>query len=224
MLNKAAHPCQSSFSGKNNSNGKKGDKHSRKLQMSASFFHTPAGWQYNPQWMNRPYFASRNHAIFSSCEAGAGRAGGSLVKAGGAAPMAQLPHFMFRVREQLINELGEKAAYRGGYSVNTTLDWNMQQLAEKEVTDHVNGLKFANVNNAALITMDPTTGEILAYVGSKDYYDHSPKVQGDYDVAGIALRQPGSTFKLFTYLTGMLKGGMTASTVLNDIQFNMPVR
>ncbi|MEA2661226.1 MAG: penicillin-binding protein [Chloroflexota bacterium] len=132
------------------------------------------------------------------------------------------PHFTFRAREQLINLLGEKAAYQGGYRVYTTLDYNMQQLAEKEVKDHVDGLKFANVNNAALITMDPTTGEILAYVGSKDYYDHSAKVQGDYDAAGIALRQPGSTFKLFTYLTGMLKGGMTASTVLNDIQFNMP--
>ena len=132
------------------------------------------------------------------------------------------PHFTFRAREQVINLLGEKAAYRGGYRVYTTLDFNMQQLAEKEVKDHVDGLKFANVGNAALITMDPTTGEILAYVGSKDYYDHSPKVQGDYDVAGIGLRQPGSTFKLFTYLTGMLKGGMTASTVLNDIEFNMP--
>jgi len=132
------------------------------------------------------------------------------------------PHFTFRAREQLINLLGEKAAYRGGYRVYTTLDYNMQQLAEKEVKDHVDGLKFANVGNAALITLDPTTGEILAYVGSKDYYDHSPKVQGDYDVAGIGLRQPGSTFKLFTYLTGMLKGGMTASTVLNDIEFNMP--
>ena len=132
------------------------------------------------------------------------------------------PHFTFRAREQLIQLLGEKAAYRGGYRVYTTLDYNMQQLAEKEVKDHVDGLKFSNVGNAALITMDPTTGEILAYVGSKDYYDHSPKVQGDYDVAGIGLRQPGSTFKLFTYLTGMLKGGMTASTVLNDIEFNMP--
>jgi membrane peptidoglycan carboxypeptidase len=132
------------------------------------------------------------------------------------------PHFTFRAREQLINLLGEKASYRGGYRVYTTLDYNMQQLAEKQVTDHVNGLKFANVGNAALITLDPTTGEILAYVGSKDYYDHSPKVQGDYDVAGIGLRQPGSTFKLFTYLTGMLKGGMTASTVLNDIEFSMP--
>src|SRR5437868_3222385 len=132
------------------------------------------------------------------------------------------PHFTFRVREQLINELGEKGAYRGGYTVYSTLDWNMQQLAEKEVKDHVDALKGNNVNNAALITMDPTTGEVLAYVGSYDYYMHTAKVQGDYDHAGIALRQPGSTFKLFTYLTGMLKAGMTASTRLYDIQFTMP--
>jgi len=132
------------------------------------------------------------------------------------------PHFTFRVREQIINVLGEKAAYRGGYRIFTSLDWNMQQLAEKEVRDHVNNLKSSNVNNAALITMDPTTGEVLAYVGSKDYYDRSPEVQGDYDVAGIAMRQPGSTFKMFTYLAGMLKANMTASTVLNDIEFTSP--
>src|SRR5438105_1455121 len=115
------------------------------------------------------------------------------------------PHFTFRVREQLIKELGEKNAYEGGYTVLTSLDWNTQQLAEKEVKDHVDALKGNNVNNAALITMDPATGELLAYVGSYDYYMHTAKVQGDYDHAGIALRQPGSTFKLFTYLTGMLK-------------------
>jgi peptidoglycan glycosyltransferase len=130
-------------------------------------------------------------------------------------------HFTFRVREQLIRELGERAAYRGGYTVFTTLDWNMQQLAEKEVRDHVDSLRGFNVNNAALITMDPTTGEILAYVGSYDYYGNTPKMQGDYDHAGIAYRQPGSTFKLFTYLTGMLKAGMTASTRLYDIEWAM---
>src|SRR5207253_3926952 len=155
-------------------------------------------------------------------EARADQAKAEPIKVTPAETSLYAPHFTFRAREQLINLLGEKAAYRGGYRVYTTLDYNMQQLAEKEVKDHVDGLKFANVGNAALITMDPTTGEILAYVGSKDYYDHSPKVQGDYDVAGIGLRQPGSTFKLFTYLTGMLKGGMTASTVLNDIEFNSP--
>ncbi|HEY3126812.1 MAG TPA: transglycosylase domain-containing protein, partial [Candidatus Limnocylindria bacterium] len=132
------------------------------------------------------------------------------------------PHFTFRAREQLIRELGEKAAYRGGYTVFTTLDWTMQQLAEKEVREHVDSLKGFNVNNAALITLDPTTGEVLAYVGSYDYYGNTPKMQGDYDHAGIAYRQPGSTFKLFTYLTGMLKAGMTASTRLYDIQWSMP--
>ncbi len=129
-------------------------------------------------------------------------------------------HFTFRVREQLIRELGEKAAYRGGYTVFTTLDWTMQQLAEQEVRDHVDALKGNNVNNAALITLDPTTGEVLAYVGSYDYYGNTPKMQGDYDHAGIAYRQPGSTFKLFTYLTGMLKAGMTASTRLYDIEWS----
>jgi membrane peptidoglycan carboxypeptidase len=132
------------------------------------------------------------------------------------------PWFVFRVREQLAALFGQKATYEGGYTVYSSLDWNMQQLAEKEVKDHVASLKYANVNNASLITMDPTTGEILAYVGSVDYNDHSPKVQGDYDSAGIAYRQPGSTFKIFTYLAGMEKAGITASTMLNDIAFCMP--
>ena len=130
-------------------------------------------------------------------------------------------HFVFRAREQLIREVGEKAAYEGGYTVITTLDWDMQHLAEQEVKSHVDSLKGANVNNAALVTMEPTTGQVLAYVGSYDYYTNTPKVRGDYDHAGIAYRQPGSTFKLFTYLAGMEFAGMTASTRLNDIEFAM---
>ena len=144
------------------------------------------------------------------------------VKVQAATTSLYAPHFTFRVREQLIKELGEKNAYEGGYTVLTSLDWNMQQLAEKEVKDHVDALKGSNVNNAALITMDPTTGEILAYVGSYDYYAHTAKMQGDYDHAGIALRQPGSTFKLFTYLTGMEKMGLTAASRLYDIEWEMP--
>src|SRR5207247_4381747 len=132
------------------------------------------------------------------------------------------PHFTLRVREQRVQVLGEKAAYRGGYDVYTSLDWNMQQLAEKEVKDHVDALKGNNVNNAAMITLDPTTGEVLAYVGSYDYYQNTPKMRGDYDHAGIALRQPGSTFKIFTYLTGFLRAGMTASTRLYDIEWELP--
>ena len=129
------------------------------------------------------------------------------------------PHFVFRVREQLVDDLGEKAAYEGGYTVQTTLDWTMQQLAEQQVRDHVDALRPNNVNNAALITMDPTTGEVLAYVGSYDYYGNTPAMRGDYDHAGIALRQPGSTFKLFTYLAGMQKLGLTAASRLYDIEW-----
>jgi membrane peptidoglycan carboxypeptidase len=158
-------------------------------------------------------------SYITQSEAEAAKSEAIVVKA--ATTSLYAPHFTFRAREQLIRELGEKAAYRGGYTVYTTLDWTMQQLAEKEVRDHVDGLKGFNVNNAALITMDPTTGEILAYVGSYDYYGNTPKMQGDYDHAGIAYRQPGSTFKLFTYLTGMLKAGMTASTRLYDIGWQM---
>ena len=131
------------------------------------------------------------------------------------------PHFVFRVREQLARLFGERAAYQGGYRVFSSLDWNMQQLAEKEVRDHVHALKGGNVNNASLITMEPATGEILAYVGSVDYYDQSPRVRGDYDSAGIAYRQPGSTFKIFTYLAAMQDLNLTASSILNDIEFCM---
>ena len=144
------------------------------------------------------------------------------IKVQAASTSLYAPHFTFRAREQLIAELGEKAAYEGGYTVYTSLDWNMQQIAEQQVKQHVDSLKGFNVNNAALITMDPKTGEILAYVGSYDYYMNTPKMRGDYDHAGIALRQPGSTFKLFTYLTGMEKAGLTASSRLYDIPFRMP--
>src|SRR5919198_6682876 len=100
----------------------------------------------------------------------------------------------------------------------------MQQLAEQKVREHVDRLKGGNVNNAALITMDPVTGEVLAYVGSYDYYMRTAKMQGDYDHAGIALRQPGSTFKIFTYLTGMQKLGLTASSRLYDIEWTQADR
>src|SRR2546430_9961317 len=134
-------------------------------------------------------------------QAEADAAKSEVIKVNPATTSLYAPHFTFRVREQLINVLGEKAAYRGGYDVYTTLDWNMQQLAEKEVKDHVDTLKGNNVNNAALITMDPTTGEETAYVGSYDYYMHTAKVQGDYDHAGVALRQPGSAFQALPHLT-----------------------
>src|SRR5204862_7492644 len=105
-------------------------------------------------------------------EADAAKAEPIVVKA--ASTSLYAAHFTFRVREQLIRELGEKAAYRGGYTVFATPDWNMKQLAEKELGHHDDATKAFNVNNAALITMDPTIGETVAYGGGCDCYGSPP--------------------------------------------------
>ncbi len=127
------------------------------------------------------------------------------------------PHFVFQVKTQLARILGSEAAIsRGGYAVVTPLEWPKQQEAEKQVTKWVEDLHNRNVFNAALVTIDPQNGEVLAYVGSVDYYNVAdPKVQGQFDVAGLGERQPGSAFKVFNYLTA-LKNGATPATVVVD--------
>ncbi len=128
------------------------------------------------------------------------------------------PHFVFQVRNQLAQILGgdESAVTRGGFRVTTSLDWRLQQIAERDVRENVLALHRSNVWNAALVSMDTRSGEILAYVGSADYNQRQdPRVQGQFDVAGIGVRQPGSAFKMFTYLTA-LKKGATAATVVVD--------
>jgi membrane peptidoglycan carboxypeptidase len=127
------------------------------------------------------------------------------------------PHIVFRAREELAQLLGsDRAAYVGGYTILTSIDPALQEIAERDVRNQVNNLKGYNVNNAALIAMDPRTGQILAYVGSVDYNNSSAKVRGDFDVAGLGERQMGSSFKLYTYLTAF-KQGMTPSTILWDV-------
>ncbi|HZP96023.1 MAG TPA: transglycosylase domain-containing protein [Candidatus Limnocylindria bacterium] len=128
------------------------------------------------------------------------------------------PHFVFQVRDQLKQILGgnEAAVTRGGFKVITTLDMNKQKAAERNVKEHVEDLHGKNVWNAALVSIDPRNGEVLAYVGSVDYYNRDdPRVQGQFDVAGIGLRQPGSSFKMFNYLTALKKGATPATVVVD---------
>ncbi|MGH2450647.1 MAG: transglycosylase domain-containing protein [Candidatus Limnocylindria bacterium] len=128
------------------------------------------------------------------------------------------PHFVFQVRNQLTAILGgdESLVSRGGYKVTTTLDLTKQEIGERQVREWVESLHDRNVWNAALVSIDPRTGEVLSYVGSVDYDNREdPHVQGQFDVAGIGVRQPGSAFKMFTYLTA-LKKGATAATVVVD--------
>src|SRR6266566_7093662 len=136
------------------------------------------------------------------------------------APVATIkaPHFVFQVRNQLTQILGgdEAAVSRGGYRVTTTLDMTKQEIGERQVSEWVEKLHNRNVWNAALVSIDPQTGEVLTYIGSVDYNNRDdPRVQGQFDVAGIGLRQPGSSFKMFNYVTA-LKKGATAATVVAD--------
>src|ERR1700694_2379424 len=134
------------------------------------------------------------------------------------APVATIkaPHFVFQVRNQLTQILGgdDASVSRGGYRVTTTLDMTKQEIGERQVREWVDFLHSKNVWNAALVSIDPRTGECLRSVGSADYNNRDdPRVQAQFDVAGIGLRQPGSSFKMFNYVTA-LKNGATAATVV----------
>jgi len=124
------------------------------------------------------------------------------------------PHFVFYVRDYLEKKYGLRAIEEDGLRVITTLDYELQKQAEQIVHDGAleNEKKF-KAKNAALVAIDPTTGQILSMVGSRDYFD--TEIDGNVNVT-IAKRQPGSAFKPFVYATAFLKG-LTPETVLFDL-------
>lgn len=127
------------------------------------------------------------------------------------------PHFVFYVKEQLEKEYGQDMLAKGGFKVYTTLDYDLQKNAEKIVRRNIEtvGKKYG-ATNAALVSVDPKTGQILAMVGSKDYFDKS--IDGQVNVA-ISPRQPGSSFKPFAYAAAFEKG-YQPENMLYDIPTN----
>jgi len=126
------------------------------------------------------------------------------------------PHFVMYVRELLTNTYGEKMVEEGGLTVTTTLDYDKQKIAEDTVTEWGKKNESMNAHNAALVSLDARTGEILAMVGSKDYYDES--IDGNVNVV-LRPRQPGSSFKPIVYAAAFQKG-YTPSTILFDLKTN----
>jgi 1A family penicillin-binding protein len=125
------------------------------------------------------------------------------------------PHFVFYVREYLEEKYGADAVANEGLKVITTLDWELQQKAEEIVrTRALANEKQFNAENAGLVAIDPKTGQILAMVGSRDYFDE--EIDGQVNVT-TSHRQPGSSFKPFVYATAFEKG-YTPETVLFDVQ------
>jgi len=124
------------------------------------------------------------------------------------------PHFVMYVKSLLSDTYGIKRVEQGGLNVITTLDWDKEQVAEQEVKNGVdaNGAKY-KFTNAALVSLDPKTGQILAMVGSKDFND----VENDGQVnVTLRPRQPGSSFKPIVYAVGFMRG-YTPDTQLWDV-------
>jgi membrane peptidoglycan carboxypeptidase len=164
-------------------------------------------------------------------------------------PAWKAPHFVWLVREQLTQELcGDEAetcppVEQGGLRITTTIDPRIQAIAEKwakvaaivphtdnpagesnqlinSYPDWVRNLRTKNLWNTAISAIDYQTGEIIAYVGSADYYateNVNKRFQPQYDVLSNGWRQPGSAFKPFNYVTGIDAGTITASTMLMDV-------
>ena len=129
----------------------------------------------------------------------------------------EAPHMVMYVREELERQYGTETLYGGGLQVYTTLDLTLQHQVEEIVRQQMAGLSERGASNAAVVVMDPRTGDILAMVGSVDFYRPG---DGQVNVAR-RLRQPGSTIKSFTYLAA-LERGWTPGTMLMDVRQAFP--
>ena len=127
------------------------------------------------------------------------------------------PHFVMYVKELLTEKYGETMVEQGGLKIYTTLDLYKQQIAEQVIDDHAqaNEDKYG-ATNAGLVSIDPKTGQILAMVGSRDYFNDD--IDGQVNVT-ISPRQPGSSMKPLVYAASFLKG-YTPDTVLYDVVTN----
>ncbi len=130
------------------------------------------------------------------------------------------PHFVFYVKDFLNNMFGERMVEEGGLKVTTSLNMEDQKLAEKIITDNRKNINSYNAKNAGLLAADPKTGEILAMVGSVDYFDKS--IDGNVNVT-IRPFQPGSSFKPIVYAAAFSRG-YTPNTILEDVQTTFPTQ
>jgi len=129
------------------------------------------------------------------------------------------PHFVFYVKSQLESTYGIREVEEGGLRVVTTLDLDIQEEAEKILKEELEKVKNLNVTNGAILVTRPDTGEILAMVGSVDYF---AQPSGAFNVT-TALRQPGSSIKPLMYSLALEKNYTTASIIDDSpVIFNIP--
>jgi penicillin-binding protein 1C len=124
------------------------------------------------------------------------------------------PHFVMFVRDELTSRYGERVLEEGGLKVITTIDYSLQKFAEDAALEQaIANKKNFNAENVGLIAIGPKTGDILAMVGSRNYFDK--EIDGNFNIT-TAHRQPGSAFKPFAYAQAFIEG-YTPETVLFDV-------
>jgi penicillin-binding protein 1C len=128
------------------------------------------------------------------------------------------PHWVNYIRSILEAQYDAQTIYRSGFSIYTTLDPNLQDMAQQIVTQQVNKLADLHVMDGALVAINPKTGEILAMVGSADF--NNQEISGEINMA-VSPRQPGSSIKPLTYLAAFEKG-WTPATLIWDVPSEFP--
>jgi len=131
----------------------------------------------------------------------------------------RFPHWVVYVKSLLEEQFDPQTIYKSGFTVYTTLDPTLQREAERVVADQLAELEENNATNGALMAMDPQTGEILAMVGSVDFYKE--EIDGQVNMALSDTRQPGSAIKPLTYVAAFEKG-WTPSTLIWDVPTEFP--
>src|SRR3990167_534643 len=129
-------------------------------------------------------------------------------------PIANIeaPHFVMYIKDLLSRKYGAKFVSQGGLKIYTTLDLNLQEKIQEIRSEEVEKLKNLNVQNGAAMLTDAKTGQILAMIGSKDYYNSK---FGNFNAA-LSLRQPGSSIKVVTYLEACKQGFTPGNTILDS--------
>lgn len=126
----------------------------------------------------------------------------------------EAPHFVFYVRDQLVEEYGQAAVERGGLRVTTTLDLDLQKVVQASVSAEIDSLERHKISNGSALVTRPSTGEILAMAGSRDYFNATSEGQINMTVRP---RQPGSSMKPINLATAFQLRKLTPGSVLLDI-------
>jgi membrane peptidoglycan carboxypeptidase len=180
--------------------------------------------QYNPL-INLPIAKKRQHDVLAAMvdnhfitQKEADAAYGVTLQIHPPVNHFEAPYFVDYVLKTLREQYKILPGDRRGYRVYTSLDLNLQHLAEQVVREQIAQKgNYYNFHDAALVSMDPKTGEILAMVGGDDYN----RPGGWINMANTP-RQPGSTFKIYTYTAAIESGRFNMITPILDAPLVFP--